>query len=514
MNPLASLATSALLGTERRPPDWPVLEGAHGTLLGRIPHNSVEKALLQTAGVLGTCQLAGFLPTKAEKVPAPAADDALPEDPRVDLLSSILTDGPERLQAEAFMKMAAAGRQLPHRLLPRALECGRRSVALRPSLLSVLGRRGEWLAAQNDPWAYAVGGGGADKLSDDLWQHGSLDQRRLYLVALRERDAAKARELVREAMSSEGAKERTAFIECLATGLTIDDQDLLEATLTDKSKEARQSAARLLSALPDSRYAQRMAGRLAPLLKSEKKFLRGTTITLEAPAAFDASWKADLIEEAKPKGLSLGERAWWLFQIVRGVPLAWWETQTGMNPAECLAWAQESDWKDALLQSWAEAQAAQRRVEWAEAFLGISLPPNGPLTVFDLLESFPPASRETHFLRLLTDNDATMIAHSTLVDRFINGLPPDAPMLSPAVATKVVELLKQRIHSGELRFDWQLRHSLVELACLLPSAAFDDLANGWDLTKEAVQPFAEAVARLGIVLDQRKQLLINHESKI
>jgi hypothetical protein len=93
-----------------------------------------------------------------------------------------------------------------------------------------------------------------------------------------------------------------------------------------------------------------------------------------------------------------------------------------------------------------------------------------------------------------------------LVDRFIKGLPLDAPMLSPAVATKIVKLLKQRIQSGESRNDWQLRHSLVELACLLPPAAFDDLATGWDLAKEEVQPFAEAVARLGIVLDQRTLL--------
>jgi hypothetical protein len=87
-------------------------------------------------------------------------------------------------------------------------------------------------------------------------------------------------------------------------------------------------------------------------------------------------------------------------------------------------------------------------------------------------------------------------------------------MLTPAVATKVVKLLKQRIHSGESRYDWQLRHTLVELACLLPAVAFDDLATGWDLTKEEIQPFAEAVARIGIVLDQRKQLLMNQESKI
>lgn len=507
MNALASLATTALLGTDRRPPEWPALDGPLGTLLVRIPRDSVEKALLQTVGVLGTCRLAGMLPPQKDSAPSVAEEESTPQDGRTDLLAAILADGPERLQAEVFLKIAAAGRHLPHRLLPKALECGRRSVALRPSLLRVLGRRGAWLAAQNDAWSFAVGGGdSADILSDDVWQHGSLDQRRLHLIALRQQDAAKARELVRESMSSEGAKERAAFIECLGTALSSEDEGLLEATLTDKSKEARQLAARLLSTLPQSRYAQRLAGYVAPLLKSEKKLLRGTVITLEAPAAYAAAWKADLIEESKPKGLSMGERAWWLYQIVQRVPLAWWEAQTGMNPAECLAWAQKSDWKDALLQGWAEAQAAQRRVEWAEAFLGISLPPNGALTVFDLLETLPPALRETHFLKLVIDNDSKMIALSTLFDRFTKALPPDAPMLSPAVATKVVKIVKQRIHSGEARYDWQLRNSLVELACLLPASSFDDLANGWELTQEETQPFAEAVARIGIVLDQRRLL--------
>lgn len=506
MNALTTLSTSALLGTDRRPPDWPVLEGPVGELLGRIPRDSVEKALLQTAGVLGTCQLAGLLPAKQNTALSTTAPDTAPEDSRVDLLANILIDGPDRLQAEAFQKIAAAGRCVPHRLLPRALDCGRRSVALRPSLLAVIGNRGAWLATQNDAWAFAASSGSLEAFSDDIWQHGSLDQRRLYLSALRTRDVSKARELVRDALSTEGAKERTAFIECLATALSPDDEDLLEGVLTDKSKEARQTAARLLSTLPQSRFAQRMGAHLTPLLKSEKKFLRGTAITLEAPAAFDAAWKADLIEEAKPKTTSLGERAWWLFQIVRQTPLSWWETQTGMNPAECLAWAQKSDWKDALLLGWAEAQAAQRRIEWAQAFLDISLPPNGPLTVFDLLETLPPAMREVPFLKLLTDNDTKIIATSTSVDCFIRNLPFDAPMLTPAIASKVIQLLKKRIHSGEARYDWQLRVSLVEFACLLPAECFNELANGWEITKEEAQPFAETVARIGIVLDQRKQL--------
>lgn len=499
MNPLASLATSALLGTERRPPDWPAPDGPLGITLARISRESVEKALLQTVGVLGTCQLAGLLPGKSGHSVSVAIDDVRETDSRVDLLANILSDGPDRLVAEAFQKINA----LPHRLLPKALECGRRCNALRPSLLPVLGNRGLWLASQNDAWKFAVDVSSEESNSEDVWNHGSLDQRVLYLTALRRSDPAKARELIAAAMVGEGAKERSAFIETLSTGLSLVDQELLESTLTDKSKETRQAAARLLSTLSESRFAKRMSAHLVQLLKSEKKLLRGTVLSLEAPAAYDVVWKADLIEEAKPKGHRLGERAWWLFQIVRQTPLCWWETQTELTPDELLAWAQKSDWKDALLLGWADAQTVQRSIGWAEAFLGLS---NHSLSVFDLLETLPPAQRETHFLRLITDNDMKTSSLSTLMDRFMKSLPFDAPMLSPETASKLVKLLKHIIHSGEARYDWQLRAPLVELACLLPLSAFDDFANGWDLSKEEVKPFAEAVVRIGVVLDQRKQL--------
>lgn len=503
MNALAELATTALLGTERRPPDWPAPVGPLGSLLARIPHEPVEKALLQTAGVLGTCQLAGLLPAKNDSAIIPAAEDTVLADARVDFIDGVFADGPDRLIAEALQKIAV----LPHRLLPKALECGRRCLALRPFLFPVLGNRGLWLAAQNDAWKFAGGTTNTEVLSDEVWNHGSLDQRTLYLITLRATDAAKARELIASALSAEGAKERIAFVQAMATGLTLEDEALLEATLVDKSKEARQTAARLLSTLPESRFALRMVARMQSCLKSEKKFLRGTVITLEAPAAYDPSWTPDLIEEAKPKGLGMGERAWWLFQTVRHVPLRWWEEQTGQKPAELLDWAQKSDWKDALLQGWAEAQALQRRVEWAEAFLGIPLPPNGPFTLFDLLETLPPALREIHLLKLVTDHDSKSMVLSTVLDRFIKGLPFDAPQLSATTASRLIRILKQRIHSGEVRYDWQLRAPLVELACLIPPAAFDEFANGWELTREEAQPFAEAIARVGMVIDQRKQLL-------
>jgi len=509
MTALTTLATTALLGTERRPPEWPAPAGPLGDLLAKIPREETERALLQTAGVLATCHLAGWMPPILPEAVTPAPADILPtetSDALLQTLASILSDGPTRLQAEAFQKLAAGNRSLPHRLLPKALDAGRRSVALRAFLLPVLGQRGSWLAAQNEAWAFAIGVG-ADALDEDVWQHGSLDQRRLYLTTLRSRDAARAREHITTACTTEGARERTAFIECLTTSLSLDDQEVLESLLTDKSKEARQAAARLLASLPDSRYMQRMVARLQPCLSLEKKFLRGTAITLEPPAAYSPEWKTDLIEEAKPKGLAMGERAWWLLQIVRATPLSWWETQTSLSPAELIDWARKSDWSEALLQGWATAQAQQRSVEWAEAFLSTEVPPGSSLNVLDLLATLPLPLREKHFLRLFTSTDARQASSlSTLLDRFIESIPLDAAPLSLEWGKSLLDFLKRRVNSGEARYDWQLRATLVELACLLPPALFDDAANGWDITKAEVQPFAESIARVSIVLDQRGQL--------
>ena len=509
MNSLASLAKTALLGTERRPPDWPAFDGPVGGLLDKLPRDQTEKALLQTAGVLGTCQLAGWQPAIGDDAPQAAKADQLNHDIPPALtqsLAAILTDGPLRLQAEAFSRLTAAGCGVPYRLLPLALDAGKRSVALRASLLPAVGQRGAWLASQNESWAYALGGG--DQRDPQSWELGSLDQRRQFLRSLRSADPDKGRDLVVGSLATEAARERAAFVECLETSLSLDDEDLLEATLGDKSKEVRRTAARLLSSMPESRFMQRMAARLEPCLATRKKMLRGTRVALEPPSEFVPEWKKDLIEKSVPKGRKIGERAWWLFQIVKATPLEWWEQQTNLAPARLITWATASDWSDALLQGWSEALRLQNRSPWAEAFIEASASMTIPLDATDLLETLPPENREKHMLALLQKTGKKRdFATSTILDRFLASLPLDVHALSLETARSLIAILKNQIHDGHCRYDWPLRTSLVELACVMPPELFDDYASGWDLMRDEAQPFVEAIARVGIVVDQRRQLL-------
>ena len=113
------------------------------------------------AAVLATCGLAGAQGTPwLDPLPAEASDDTLPALSEGSLLASVswaLHDGPARLQHEVCLVLARARCRLPPALLPQALELGRRSLALRPVLMPVLGERGLWLAAQRDDWRYAAG---------------------------------------------------------------------------------------------------------------------------------------------------------------------------------------------------------------------------------------------------------------------------------------------------------------------------------------------------------------------
>lgn len=185
-----------------------------------------------------------------------------------------------------------------------------------------------------------------------------------------------------------------------------------------------------------------------------------------------------------------------------------------MDVAALLAWANKSDWKGALLQGWAEAINCQHIEEWADAFLRVPIPARIPLSDADLLGMLPQPLQEKFFAETVIKARSDAYPLSVVLAEVIHHLPLNAPSFSGKTASSLVGFVKDQVNSGAARYDWQLRAILVELACLLPASAFDDLATGWDLTKEEVQPFAESVARIGIVLDQRKQLLMNQESKI
>lgn len=350
-------------------------------------------ALLDTAAVETVRRRAGLKPARAAQRPRPA-----PEDPRPALppaaarrLAMLLADRPgggggRRGTAPDLMELlpqwlATAndrGFAPPPETLPALLDAARGRTDLRPAALTFAGPRAVWLARLNPDWRFtlrATPGGGAPlpHLDDaaevqQLWQEGLFAERVALLSAIRAREPAAARELLATTWATERAEDRLMFLDSLRTGLGPEDEAFLEQALADRSRNVRATAAELLSALPGSALAARMAIRAGACVALDHT--RDTpTITVEAPHECDAGMERDGVVAKAPTGR--GERSWWFGQLVEAAPLGAWPGRLGgRTPGEIVALPVGDDWQGELHAAWCRAAVRQRDGEWARALLG------------------------------------------------------------------------------------------------------------------------------------------------
>jgi len=452
------LVKVALVGADRHwtlPPATardPIASALHERLSAEP--SAASGQLLRVAGALALARRVAWLPASDVSVPA---EVAAPESRRrappawLPLLERVMSIGLLRLQVQVLREMDRAGLHVPSVKLPLLLQMGAGNTALRGEIGAVIGERGRWLAKCNPQWAYAAG---VHEQADTqtLWREGTLEQRRQVLLGQRATDPDAARERLNQEWGSLPAKERAALIECLATGLNPADESFLQTQLgKDRSQDVRRIAAELLSDLPGSAYALRMVERLRPLVGE----------TMDAPMQVGEDWQADQLEIKRPAYEKLGDRAWWLFQLVRRTPLSWWEQHTGRSPAQILVWSMQSDWKDALLRAWSQAAVRQRNAAWCEALIELVDQEDlgSPQAMLALLA---PAQREQFYERRLADKKYLY----SLLGLILAGCPV-GQQLSSVFSMKLLPILRTSLAKGNQHDQYALREHLPELMCVL-----------------------------------------------
>ncbi|MFI0543632.1 DUF5691 domain-containing protein [Streptomyces sp. WSLK1-3] len=376
------LVTSALLGTARRTPP------------GVASGPDAPVALLDAAAVETVRRRAGLRPARAAQRPQPAPADPRPPLPAAAArrLAMLLADRPgtggggRRGTAPDLMELlpqwlAAAndrGYAAPPQLLPALLDAARGRTDLRPAALAFAGSRATWLARLNPDWRFALratpGGGAALPSPEDsagvqlLWDEGLFAERVALLAAIRAREPAAARELLMTTWATERAEDRLMFLDSLRTGLGPEDEPFLEQALADRSRNVRATAAELLSALPGSALAARMAVRAGACVAVDHT-RDIPTIVVEAPHECDSGMERDGVVAKAPSGR--GERSWWFGQLVEAAPLGGWPGRLGgRTPAEIVALPVADDWRSELHAAWCRAAVRQRDAGWARALLG------------------------------------------------------------------------------------------------------------------------------------------------
>ncbi|MFJ9519082.1 DUF5691 domain-containing protein [Kitasatospora sp. NPDC101801] len=379
-DPWQELHTTALLGTDRRPlPPTPA-----GPAAG-VDRSDPAAALLDLAAMETVRRRAGARPDPAVQPPTPAGGDSRPEPPsaavhRLAVLLGGHHTGTANL-GELLPQWLAAARRYDYRApaaaVPALLDAARARSELRPDVVALAGPLGRWLAGQNPDWKYVhrtatdqpVTGSGQD---EQLWQEGLFAERVALLSRLRRTEPAAALELLSGSWATERAEDRLLFLDALHEGLSPADESFLEAVLADRSKNVRATAAELLSTLPESALAIRMAERARAAVRLEQA--DGARLCVSPPAECDAGMQRDGIPLKSPTGR--GQRAWWFGEVIAAAPLAHWTTGTGLTPEQLLRLPVTDvdpagpDWAEDLHEAWARAAVRQQHVGWARALLG------------------------------------------------------------------------------------------------------------------------------------------------
>jgi hypothetical protein len=392
------ITNTALIGCERKSLSLNPSAGKLGGLLARIDQNDREGALLASAAIVSLYERAGTLPMKdARPLPGAAEPEAAPRcSERAAIhLTMMLRGRYRRLLPEWLAKTASAGRHAPEESLPLLLELSRIRETSPEEILPALGSRGRWLAAQNPDWSYGIG-----DFDEALWETGSSNQRVEVLAELRKRDPVRAKDLLESSWENESPKDRADFLAAFENGLSLDDEAFLESALNDRRKEVRRAAADLLVRLPESALRRRMLERVRPLLTFKLNRLKRKTIEIILPESCDKAMQRDGVEP-KPYSQDVGEKAWWLQQMLGVIPPAIWSRESGWQIPELIEVAKRSDWKNSLLNGWSQAARLCQDVEWAGALLAETYKHGQDGYLFQVL---PQTHQETFILELLRND--------------------------------------------------------------------------------------------------------------
>lgn len=406
MSAWSELERVALLGTRRESVHIPDVAPALDALLSSLNREDGEHALLSIAGTLDLYEQIGRMPGRLRPDSAARApQESMPAcPPHAASYIAQMLEGPLRnLMPEFLQELQKQGMRLPDTLLPNMLAYGHKRTMVRPFILPVLGRRGRWLAGHHQSWTYATVDPGSWSSIRSAWEQASAAQRSSLVSQIRAADPAQGRALVESTWRGENDQQRLLLIKQLETGLSMEDEPLLETALDDRSRLVRRRAAELLSHLHDSRLCRRMIDYVPRYLSWTPEQTRRITISL--PDVTPAMRRSGIVG-ANSK-VPARVRSQEIIQLVSGVPLDYWTDSWKIEAREILRAISTTSWPRTLTAGLSLAAVRQSDPLWARAIvdeLGITAATAKLIAVLEYRDV------KAQTLRALNETDVAEIA--------------------------------------------------------------------------------------------------------
>jgi hypothetical protein len=533
------LSTAALLGTERKAFAPSSASGGFAALAGGLVAREPERGLLGTAAALSLYRRAGRTPVvDPAPPPEPAGAEARPRCSTTSVahLAMMLSGMHQAALPEWLAALERRGARAPEEAIPGLLDIGRREPEHRPVILAAVGERGRWLAGLNPDWDFVSEPDvSADtSASERFWETGTLEQRLSLARQLRATDPARARTLVASSWKQDPPEDRAKFLKAFENGLSLEDEPFLEEALDDRRKEVRTEAAERLQQLAGSRLCRRMVERAAPLLglpeRAVKAIVEGLAAAdpggaakdfapvstapfkeVELPQVCDKAMVRDGIEPKSGQS-GLGERAWWLSQMVGCIPPSAWSLAWGRGPEEVVKGAIKGKWSDMLYPALVAAARRHRDAGWIETLLPHRKLAGHTVDLDALFEALPPERRERAALGLFLVDDGEVRVRFKLEPlgydhmQLLELVPaPWGDELAEVVLARLPLNLREARYLGDA-----LSHFLKAAGRCLPATAAAEAAAQWTVDDAMFasdrRQFDEFLALLQFRHDMLKEL--------
>jgi hypothetical protein len=511
---VSQITATALLGTGRAGHVTFNADGSLGAALAKIQEQQdPARRLLDSAAIVFLSSRVGATSHHAEiQHQTPASEERFKScSPAANILIEQTVSGSySRLLPEVLMLLAISKLRLPYSFLPDILDIGCVQKSLRPSIVSTIGERGIWLAAQNPAWAYVdtilSTHGQPDFPGTVDWETATVDTRVSIIRFTRKQDPGRAIERMSLNWRKETSSTKLQLLKELDTGLSIADETFLESALDDKSVEVRQAAALLLARIPDSSFADQALQKTNMFLSIHKRPFDGLDIIVSLPSAYLPEWSRYGIGE-KSEIKDIGDRAWWFIQWAGFISPEYWSKRLGMSPDEMLLAVEKSEWASLLRLAWSRSARGSSDIFWKYAVARYwATQRDGRTSVGSMFPKINDLGEKAENLLLYLLKDETTPLSDT--HPASNLLAQYESAWSETLARQVIGSIKRRIAAPSVgNNQLYLTIGLLEnSAYKIPSHLADELGSDWPTTATEWKFWEQASKAFTDVLHFRCQI--------
>lgn len=241
-----------------------------------------------------------------------------------------------------WLRLCSSSNQLAHpEIIPSLLNAAQRKKEIRTIIHNVAGERGKWLCDLNPEWNFTQ----AQTDAARTWSEGTAEERKELLTSLRKTDPDAGRKYLESSWATEGANEKTAFLEIMKVNASDGDLVWVES-LKEKAKKVNDAILALLKLIPSSAVIREYEGVLSNCvqLKTGKALLgmiSKTEVVIDETYAFPESiFKTGIEKMSSNKDISDGQNI--IAQLTMQVPPSFWNRHLQRTTEEIIELMQKS----------------------------------------------------------------------------------------------------------------------------------------------------------------------------